>query len=244
VKVLKLTLEYDGTDFSGWQAQPGRRTVQAVLEEAAATIFRHRTSAEGAGRTDAGVHALGQVASIETASELPAAKVLRALNGVLPEDVAVRAVEEAPAGFHARFSARAKHYRYRILTSNVRAPLEARFAWHCHHALDEMRMQHAADLLVGPHDFRAFAREPDARSSTCRTLYALDVRRAGTILTVDVKGDGFLYNMVRALAGTLVEVGRGRLTPGEVSDILAARERQAAGPTLPPQGLFLVEVVY
>ncbi len=241
---LKLTLEYDGTDFSGWQRQPGRRTVQGALEEALRTVLRHDVEVAGAGRTDAGVHALGQVASLETPSDLPPSKIRAALNGVLPDDVAVLAVEEAPEGFNARFAARAKHYRYRILEGPVRRPLELRHAWHCRHALDLERMRLAAARLVGTHDFRAFAREPDTRASTVRTLFALDARRDGFILSLDVKGDGFLYNMVRALAGTLVEVGRGKLAPESVDAVLLARDRAAAGPTLPARGLFLVEVEY
>ncbi len=243
MRTLKLKLEYDGTAFSGWQAQPGRRTVQGVLAEACARILRHEVRVVGAGRTDAGVHARGQVASLRTESALAPERVLRGLNAILPEDVAVLSVEEAPPDFDARFSARAKWYRYRIHNSPVPSPLERMFSHHVRFELDLDRMRAAARPLVGTHDFRGFAREADERP-TVRTLFSVDVNRRATIIEIDVRGDGFLYNMVRAIAGTLIEVGRGKKAIDACEAVLSTGERAVAGPTVPPQGLFLMEVIY
>ena len=251
MRTLKLTVRYDGTDFHGWQVQPGLRTVQGVLAEACARILRHEVKPAGAGRTDAGVHAQGQVASLETESPHPCEKILGGLNAVLPDDVSVGTVEEVEAGFNARFSARSKWYRYRILAVRSRDPIEHRYAWHVPSSLDVERMQFAASGLCGTHDFRSFARQSARESapdeperSTVRTLYSVDASRVGNIMTLDVRGDGFLYNMVRTIAGTLVEVGRGKRPVTFPADALAARDRSAAGPTAPPQGLFLMEVHY
>ncbi len=246
-RTIKLTLQYDGTDFSGWQAQPGRRTVQGVLAAAIARVLRAPAEGlTGAGRTDAGVHALGQVASFVTSRAAVApSRLVRALNGVLPEDVSVSSAEEVPAGFSARFSARAKWYRYRIWDAPAPNALERRTSHHVHQGpLDEAAMRAAASVLVGTHDFRSFWREAIPSASAVRTVFSLDVSRAASILTLDVTGDGFLYAMVRAIAGTLVDVGRGKTSPADVDAILSARDRGAAGPTLPPRGLFLMRVDY
>lgn len=243
MRTLKLTLEYDGTDFHGWQMQPGRRTVQGTLAEACARILRHDVEPVGAGRTDAGVHARGQVASLETTSALEPRRLLRGLNAALPEDVAVVAVEDAPAGFHARFSAKGKWYRYRIHQSAIPSPLEARFSHRVPFALDVARMRAAATPLLGTHDFRGFARRADPRPGI-RTLFSVDISESRSIIEIDVKGDGFLYNMVRAIAGTLIEVGRGARPIDACETVLAARDRAAAGPTVPAKGLFLMEVCY
>jgi tRNA pseudouridine38-40 synthase len=244
-RTLKLTIEYDGTDFSGWQVQPGRRTVQGVLAAACATILRHECAPPpvGAGRTDAGVHARGQVATLATLSALPCARILRGLNGVLPEDVSVVAAEDAPEGFDARFSAKGKWYRYTIHQGEPPRALLRRTSAHVHFALDAARMRAAASALVGTHDFRGFAREADERS-TVRTLFSVDVTAAGSIIEVDVKGDAFLYNMVRAIAGTLMDVGRGKRPVGACEAVLAAKDRASAGPTAPARGLCLMEVFY
>lgn len=242
-RILKITLEYDGTDFHGWQIQPGMRTVQETLAAGCARILRHETLPIGAGRTDAGVHARGQVASLETACELPAGKILRGLNAVLPPDVSVVGLEDAPPGFSARFSAKGKWYRYRIHHGEPPRALERRFTHHVPIALDGARMQAAANALVGRHDFRGFAREADERT-TVRTLFSVDVTGRGSIIEIDVKGDAFLYNMVRAIAGTLVDVGRGKRPIAACEAVLAAKDRAAAGPTAPARGLFLMEVHY
>jgi tRNA pseudouridine38-40 synthase len=251
MRTLKLTLSYDGTDFSGWQVRPNQRTVQGVLSDACTQLFRTPIKPTGAGRTDAGVHALGQVASLETDSAFPLDRIRDALNGNLPGDVSVVRVEEAPEGFNARFSAKSKHYRYRILDSRVPDPHERRTSWQVKQGLDIEAVRAGAAHLVGEHDFASLAKVDASKPlpgaeirSTVRTLYSVDAIRLGNIMALDVRGDGFLYNMVRAIAGTLVEVGRGRRPPGWVGEALAARDRSAAGPTAPPQGLFLVEVVY
>jgi len=248
---LKLTLAYDGTDFHGWQIQPGQRTAQGELAAACERILRHPVTTFGAGRTDAGVHARGQVASLETTSALATEKIARGIASVLPDDIALVSLEEAPADFHARFSAKGKWYRYRILDGRRRDPFERRTAWAVEADLDLERVREAAAALAGTHDFRSFARTDPRYTSptagpeaTVRTLHGIDAVRLGPIMALDVRGDGFLYNMVRAIAGTLVEVGRGRRPPSFAREALLARDRGAAGPTAPPQGLFLMEVLY
>jgi len=244
---LRLTVEYSGSRFAGWQVQPDARTVQGELERAVAEITGERARVPGASRTDAGVHALGQVAGLlGAATALPAERLRAGLNAVLPDDVAVREVAEAAPGWHPRFSARGKLYRYRILTGGVRAPTEAATSFHVPAPLDLAAMQAAAGRLVGRHDFRSFASRPDGDGDCTRTMTRVDVRPIEAdgrrLLVVEVEGDGFLYKMVRTIVGTLVEVGKGRLAPAALTAVLAARERRRAGPTAPPQGLFLVRV--
>jgi tRNA pseudouridine38-40 synthase len=183
------------------------------------------------------------VASVETTSDLEAGRILRGLNAVLPEDVAVHAVEDAPEGFHARFSARGKWYRYRIHRGAAPSPIDRRYSYHVPFELDLGRMRAAAEALVGTHDFRGFARRADERS-TVRTLFSVDVDGAGSIIDLDVKGDAFLYNMVRAIAGTLIDVGRGKRPVSACGQVLASRDRGRAGPTVPARGLVLMEVFY
>ncbi len=252
-RTLRLTLEYDGARFAGWQVQPDARTVQGELERALAELLRAPVRVAGASRTDAGVHALGQVASFETRATVTPERLQAGLNALLPDDVAVVAVDEAPPGFHARFWATGKHYRYRLLLGRARRPLEAQAAWHVPWALDLAAMQAAGARLVGTHDFASFASRPDGDRDCTRTLFAVDVSRAPTpaaegaraapdVVHVDVRGDGFLYKMVRTIVGTLCQVGRGRLAPEGMDAVLAARRRRAAGPTAPAHGLFLVRV--
>lgn len=244
---FRLILEYDGTGFEGWQAQPhGHRTVQGVLEEALARVTGAKDPrVTGAGRTDAGVHAEGQVAGVELETELAAERLGRALNGVLPDDLAVAACEPAPEGFHARYDARSKLYRYRIWNGAARSPLRAAHSHWVASRLDLAAMREAAAPLVGRHDFASFqAAGSDVRSSE-RSLTRLDVagEPRGEI-DLWVAGDGFLRQMVRILAGTLVEVGLGRTPAAAVSEILAARDRTRAGRTAPARGLTLVRVDY
>ncbi len=271
-RVLRLWVEYAGGGFAGWQAQPGARTVQGELERALTVALRAPAQVNGASRTDAGVHALGQAASLETTSDLPTSKLQRAVNALLPDDVSVTAIDEVAPGFHARFAARGKHYRYRILCRAARSPLEAATAWHLPRPLDLEAMQAAADRLVGRHDFtalvgRASATDPSPAERDCvRTISMVQVGRQPLgvvavtpgrldapacsvaaplpVVTIDVVGDGFLYKMVRTIAGTLAQVGEGRLVPGDLDAVLASGDRRSAGPTAPPHGLFLVRVVY
>jgi tRNA pseudouridine38-40 synthase len=242
----RLLLEYDGTGFAGWQIQPGsRRTVQGALEEAFGALAEGPVRIYGAGRTDAGVHAEGQVANVRAATRLDPARLLRALNARLPGDVVVRLLEPAPAGFHARRDARSKLYRYRLWTGPVRSPLRERFAWRVRPPLDLDALQAAAALLVGTHDFASFRAAGSAARTTVRTLTRAGWRgRVGEELCFEVEGPGFLRHMVRNLVGSLVEVGRGRREAAWMGELLSARDRTRAGPTAPAHGLTLVRVEY
>lgn len=265
-KTLKLTLEYDGTEFFGWQVQPDRRTVQGEVERALTEITQERVRIHGASRTDAGVHATGQVASFETSSRIDAHGMKKALNAVIAPDVAVVACDEVAPGFHARFDATGKHYRYRIANRFEPLPLERRTALHVREDLDVSAMNDAAQAVLGEHDFRGFEtdtsmryRELEAKghsteAASVRRVTAVRVARLGSLahgqlLAVDIAGTGFLYNMIRALVGTLLQVGRGKRPASDLADIVhlrsgAAGARAKAGPTSPPQGLCLVRVFY
>ena len=247
-----LVLEYDGTDFHGFQLQTGQRTVQGDLEAALRRITGESIRVAGAGRTDAGVHAAGQVASFRTASALPTARLLRALNAVLPPDVAVRTGREVPPEFHARFSARRRSYRYSIWNAEAPAPLLRRYTYHLQGSLDAEAMHRAARQIVGTHDFASFAgttgeASRDGERTTVRTVFEADCRRPGEpaeLLEVSVSANAFLPHMMRNLVGTLLQVGSGKVNEAGFAAILAARDRSAAGPTAPARGLCLTEVVY
>jgi tRNA pseudouridine38-40 synthase len=251
MRTLKITLAYDGTDFVGWQRQPSGTSIQGLLEAAFAPLEPSPVTIAGAGRTDAGVHALRQVASVASSSRLSCADLRRALNAALPERVRVIEVEEADDRFHARFAARAKTYRYRLLNGPVGSPFETRYAWHVTHALDLRAMSAALDICRGEHDFAAFqAAGSLVKGSVRRLLDALLIEQSviggapGRLVTIELRGTGFLRHMVRNIAGTLVEIGRGRWTPDDMRRILESRDRALAGPTAPAHGLFLVEVEY
>jgi len=239
-----IKLEYDGSAFLGWQRQGEERTVQAELEAAIARLVGAEVAVHGSGRTDAGVHALGQVASFRAATRLGPKDFERALNGILPDDVAVLEAWETVPTFHARFSTKSKIYRYRIL--NRRAPSAIDRAY-CHRVpgpLDLARMETAARDLVGTLDFRAFCSEAAARKSTVRTVFRLDLARSADYIIVTIEADGFLYNMVRSIVGTLLLVGSGKMSLEAFRDVIRSRDRRRAGPTAPAKGLFLVEVRY
>ncbi len=242
-RVLRLDLEYDGAGFSGWAAQPGLRTVEGVLAAALATLLREPVDVVVAGRTDAGVHASGQVASVATTAELPAARVLRGLAGLLPPDVSVRAVADAPPGFDARRDATARRYQYRILPGPPSALRRGRVL---HHPgpLDAAAMDAAAALMVGRHDFRAFTPTRTEHVFFHRTLSRCAVERRGDELVLVVEADAFLRHMVRVAAGTLLLVGRGAWPPARVGALLRGAPRGAAGPTAPAHPLTLVGVRY
>jgi len=254
----KLTIAYDGTDFFGWQVQPDRVTIQGTLADAIERVTGERVLPQGSGRTDAGVHARGQVASFALEAPIPSANLLRALNRKLPETIRVLAADPAPPEFHARHSAQAKTYEYRIDRAEICPPWRARFAWALHWPLDPARMQAAAQAVIGTHDFTSFAAiDPDkstrdseaddegaGRVGNVRTISGSEWREDGETLTYRVRGDGFLHHMVRNLAGTFVDIGRGHLEPDAMPRILAARVREAAGPTAPARGLFLDSVEY
>jgi tRNA pseudouridine38-40 synthase len=244
VRKLKLIVEYDGTDFSGWQRQDGQRTVQGTLEDTVHQLLGERGEVRGAGRTDAGVHAAGQVASLSLRSRIPATGFLRGMNSLLPADVAVVDSADVPETFDARFSARGKIYRYRIWNHLVRSPLHARTSWHCRRPLDLERMREAAALLCGEHDFRGFRASDCDRRNTVRVIRRFDLAKRGALIELDVEATAFLKNMVRILVGTLADVGRGKRQLPDVLRALETGDRAAGGVTAPAAGLTLHHVIY
>ena len=241
---IKLTLSYDGTDFHGWQRQPGLRTVQGALEDALAQLTGTRPATNASGRTDAGVHALGQVVHFLTISHHSNETFVRALNAILPHDVRVLTAEEKPQAFHATLDARSKRYRYVIDNGSIADVFQLRYSWHVRPPLDAAAMARAGRFLLGRHDFRSFETEWPNRMSSVRTILDLSVERADSFVTIEVEADGFLYNMVRSIAGTLMLVGAGKRPLAWVAEVLAGENRVLAGPTAPAKGLFLVKVNY
>ncbi len=240
----RLTLAYEGTAFHGWQIQPSVRTVQGELAVALERILGEAVTVVGASRTDAGVHAEGQVASFSAASSLDCAAFARALNALTGDDLVVLDLREVPSSFHARFSVLGKRYRYRVRNSLLPVPWERRHVWHIPRALDVAAMQEEAAALIGTHDFTSFRAAGSEVTTSIRTLGRCEVRADGKLVSVICEGDGFLRHMVRNIVGTLVEVGRGRRASGFAARVLAARDRAAAGPTAPSHGLWLEEVFY
>lgn len=244
---FKLTIAYDGTDFVGWQRQESAQSVQGVIESACAELAGRPVVVRGAGRTDAGVHARGQVASVTFDRDVDGRTVVRALNWRLPDTVRVLDAHEVPSTFNARFDAKAKTYQYRIWNAEVLNPFERAYAWHIPGpSLDTRAMAEAARLVEGRHDFAAFQGTGAATSGTTRTVFSSRVAadRASMLVTYDVSGDGFLRHMVRNLVGSLVEVGRGQRPPTWMAELLASRDRRQAGPNAPAHGLCLVAVQY
>ncbi|MGP0019586.1 MAG: tRNA pseudouridine synthase A [Candidatus Sulfotelmatobacter sp.] len=269
---LKVTLSYDGAEFSGWQVQPDASTVQGALASAIGRITGEKVLPQGSGRTDAGVHALAQVMTFITESSVPTQNFVKAMNDILPASVRVLEVEEAPPEFHARHSARAKTYRYRIYRESICPPFLARYVWHYPYRLAEAEMGRAAELVPGEHDFTSFAAvdpergrreaaglrsesgsespshtgtsEAVAAVSNIRKIFSSSWERVGDELIYTVRGSGFLHHMVRNLVGTFIQVGKGTLQVEDVTRILEARDRSAAGATAPANGLYLVNVEY
>ena len=271
---LKLTLAYDGTDFNGWQIQPGQPTVQGTLADCVGRITGEEVLPQGSGRTDAGVHALGQVASFAIESPIPERGLMTALNDTLPSSIRVNAVEEVEASFHARHSAKAKTYQYRIFRGDICPPFLARYTFHYPYPMNEEAMMRAAEHIVGKHDFTSFAASDPDRSariaaqsptqpkegwmghprpengeeatapSNVRTIHSALWVRSTDELSFTVRGDGFLHHMVRNLVGTLLQVGKGSLNISDIARILECRDRSAAGPTAAACGLYLVSVEY
>ncbi|MEZ5318840.1 MAG: tRNA pseudouridine(38-40) synthase TruA [Vicinamibacterales bacterium] len=248
MRTLKLTVAYDGTNYCGFQRQANGLSVQEVLEDALAPFERDAAgrgpTVSGAGRTDAGVHALGQVASVNVAFETPASAVQRALNARLPADVRVVGAVDATPGFHARHHARGKSYRYRVSTPPVQSPFDRLYAWHAPGRYDLDAMRAAAEALVGRHDFKSFQARGSAVRHTVRTMRTIAITTPPGEIVFEVEGDGFLRHMVRAVVGTLLDVGTGLRQPADMAAILEARDRAAAGPTAPAHGLTLVAVTY
>ena len=241
---LKLTLAYDGTRLVGWQRQAEGDSVQGLLEDALARFEGSPVTVHGAGRTDAGVHALGQVASVHLTCTHDVTTLTRALNAQLPEDVRVLAIEEMSADFHARFNARSKTYRYQIRHGTIADPFERAYVWHIPERLDVEEMSRGASAVVGRHDFAAFQSIGSPTRDSVRTVTRSVITDADGRLTYEIAGDGFLRYMVRAIVGTLVEIGRGFREPESMASLLRGSARGDAGPTAPPHGLFLVRVDY
>lgn len=247
---LKMILSYDGAEFAGWQVQPDAKTVQGTLASAIGRLAGEKVLPQGSGRTDAGVHALAQVMTFVTSSSIPTENFVKALNDILPASVRVLEAAEMPPDFHARHSARAKTYRYRIYREAICPPFLARYVWHYPYPLDEEAMMRAAALVVGERDFTSFAAVDPERgqegreASNVRTIFSSTWERVVEELTYTVRGSGFLHHMVRNLVGTFLLVGRGTLQVEDVTRILEARDRSAAGATAPAGGLYLVGVEY
>ncbi len=247
---LKITLSYDGAEFSGWQVQPHAMTVQGTLASVIGRITGEKVLPQGSGRTDAGVHALAQVMTFVTESSVPTENFLKAMNDILPEAIRVLEVKEAASDFHARHSARAKTYRYRIYRGSICPPFLARYVWHYPYPLYEEAMAQAAGLVVGEHDFTSFAAvdpergKDDQPASNVRRIFSSAWQRTGEEFVYEVRGNGFLHHMVRNLVGTFILVGKGTLQADDVKRILQARNRSAAGATAPASGLYLVNVEY
>ncbi|MBX9787733.1 MAG: tRNA pseudouridine synthase A [Pirellulales bacterium] len=277
MRTLKLVLAYDGTAYAGWQVQPGQPTLQAALETAWHSLTGETVRVAASGRTDAGVHALGQVVSVDSQSQIPAAGLRAALNAHLPADIVVRSVADAAPGFHAIRDAVRKRYRYLLYDGAVRDVFARQYAWHVHGELNAAVMHEASQALIGRHDFRSFESHWPNKQTSVRTVFELSVERGragqgrggaaedarltvpfaapllvllspvaneGNLIAIEIEADGFLYNMVRAIVGTLVEVGRGARPVTWPAEVLATQDRRAAGPTAPPQGLFLLRVDY
>lgn len=241
---FKVILEYDGTHYAGWQRQRGQPTIQAALEEALASVAQERIAVVGAGRTDAGVHALGQAASFRTEKSLTPRDWVKALNALLPKDISVRSVQQAADEFHARYSALGKLYEYRILNRPERSALERERAWHLRKTLDLAAMREAAAALIGLRDFSSFEGSPTENTNPMCRLERVDLHCEDALLRIEIYADRFLRQMVRAIVGTLAEVGTGARAAGSVAAILAAKSRAAAGKTAPPHGLYLIRVDY
>jgi tRNA pseudouridine38-40 synthase len=243
-RTIKLTVAYDGTAYHGFQRQKGILTVQEVLETELAYIFGHRLSISAAGRTDAGVHAFGQVVSFKTEGSIPLANIVPAARSVLPQDVAVIEAKEAVEGFHARYSATGKEYIYKIAQTTLTNPFLTRYAWLFPQKLNLEKLQIAAQGLIGRQDFSSFRASGGKSDNPVRTIFYAEWKNEGEMLIFTIRGDGFLYHMVRNIVGTLVEVGIGEIKPEDFRAILRSCDRCAAGKTAPPQGLYLNSVFY
>ncbi len=250
MKTIKLTIEYDGTNFNGWQVQPKKitRTVQGTLKDTLKKIVKHPITVIGSGRTDSGVHALGQVAHFKTRSEMTPLEFQKALNAKLPTDIAIIKAEEAANTFHAQFNAKCKTYQYTILNRPFRCARNKSFCSYYPYKLNVSAMKKEAAFLVGKHDFKSFTaadpRNPSRGKNTTRTIKKLEIKKKMDYITIDITATGFLYKMVRNIVGTLIEIGSGKLHGQNIKNILKAEDRAVAGPTASAKGLCLLEVKY
>jgi tRNA pseudouridine38-40 synthase len=241
---VRLVVQYDGTQYAGFQVQPDCPTIQSELQAALTSLLGRETKVLGASRTDAGVHARGQVVTFTTENVIPVERIVKALNGQLPPDIACVLAEEVSPDFHPQYAALRKQYSYRILNRELPSPFLGRYAWHVNLPLDLEAMREAGQQLVGEHDFAAFCAAGGSAKTSIREVYRLHLASEGEIIEMQIEGNGFLYMMVRIIMGTLVEVGQGGTPPWRVAEILASRDRNQAGCTAPPQGLCLVHIDY
>lgn len=244
MKRVKLIVAYDGTNYCGWQIQPNGLSVQEVLEKHLSELLKEEIRIVGASRTDAGVHALGNVAAFNTSARMPAERISFAMNTRLPADIRVLDSVEVPMEFHPRFANTVKTYEYRIFNRKFPDPTKRLYSFFYYYPLDVGRMREGAKYLVGEHDFKSFCTAKPDVENTVRTIYSLDIKREEDMITLKIRGNGFLYNMVRIIAGTLIRVGGGALEPAQVKNILEARDRSQAGETARPEGLTLVKIEY
>lgn len=244
MKRYKMIVAYDGTNYNGFARQPNATTIQGTLEKAISKITQEEILTLGAGRTDRGVHAKGQCVTFDSETKIPTFKLLKAINSQLPPDIVVQSVEEVSEEFHPRFGAKRKTYRYQILNTPVQDPFNYRYTLHYPYAIDIDKMQAAADRMVGEHDFACFCAAGSTVKDTVRRIYSIEVKREGDIVWVDVCGNGFLYNMVRIIIGTLLYANEDKLSTDEISEIISGKDRQKAGPTVQPQGLTMLNIVY
>ena len=240
---LKLTIQYDGTKYCGWQKQPNSSGIQGTIEYAIYEITKEKVNIIGSGRTDAGVHALGQVANFKTNSSIPAARIPNALNAKLPKDISIIDCQEVSDDFHSRYSATGKIYRYLIYNKPYRSPLYKDTSYHIRYELDIEKMRSEAKSLLGTHDFKGFMSSGSSVKDTVRTIHDISIENSGDLIALEVEGNGFLYNMVRIIVGTLVDIGRGRIDKS-MEEIIASQDRGEAGHTAPAHGLFLKKVHY
>ena len=244
MKRIGLVVAYDGTKYSGWQVQPNGITVQSVLTETLSQLLGEQIETIGASRTDAGVHAMGNVAVFDTETRIPGEKISYALNQRLPEDIRIQLSEEVDPDFHPRYCDSEKTYQYRILNRKFPVPTERLYSYFYHYKLDVDKMRAATSFLIGLHDFAILCGANAQVKTTIRTLTGMDVWRDGDVVTIQVTGTGFLYNMVRIISGTLIEIGNGQYSPEKIKDILDACDREAAGPTAPAKGLTLMGIQF
>ncbi len=244
MKRIGIVVAYDGTNYCGWQIQPNGPTIQGILNETLTRLLGEPIEVKGASRTDAGVHALGNVAVFDTNARMPGEKISFALNQFLPEDIRIQLSEEVEPDFHPRYCDSEKTYEYRILNRKFPVPTERLYSYFYHYKLEVEKMREATSYLIGTHDFASFCGAGAQVKSTVRTITAMAVEREGDMVTIRVSGTGFLYNMVRIIAGTLIEIGNGQYPPEQMKEILDACSREAAGPTAPAHGLTLVGIEY